>query len=84
MRNTRAVSAEEFQAFISSQELEQRRVGQLLCYIEPGDWPENLVASFLPASASRKRDMGWRIAFEPEPEPEEPPAEGEIDGEEIG
>jgi len=64
MRSMRSASQPEFQAFIEGKDLAQRRVGQMICYLEPGEWPENLVASFIPAGEGRRRDGGWRIAVE--------------------
>lgn len=65
MRTMRSVSSEEFQVFIANNPgLEQRRIGSLQCYLEQGEWPDNLLASFMPAGGTRRRDGRWRIAVE--------------------
>lgn len=75
MRSTRLVTAEEFRQFLAENPgLEQRRIGQAQCYLDAGEWPDNLVASFVPANETRRRDSGWRIAYD---EPQ-----GAADGEE--
>lgn len=83
MRGTRLVSADEFGAFLAANPgMQQRRVGQAQCYLGAGEWPDNLMASFLPASETRRRDSGWRIAVD-EPEiSETTETEGASDGEE--
>lgn len=63
MRRMATVTAEQFTQFLDQHpELEQRRVGGTICYVEAGEWPDNLVASFVPASDLRRRDGGWRVA----------------------
>lgn len=66
MRRMRSVDANEFMAFVQErgESLDHRRVGQMVCYTDAGVWPDNLVASFVPAGAGRQRDGGWRIAIE--------------------
>lgn len=69
MRDMVAVSEPEFQAFLAAypNSLVEQRIGQVHCYTDVSDgaeWPDNLVASFLPATATRRRSMGWRVAME--------------------
>lgn len=65
MRAMRSVSSEEFQTFVANNPgLEPRRVGAVQCYLGTGEWPDNLLASFMPAGGVRRRDGGWRIAVE--------------------
>lgn len=85
MRNTRPVTSEEFSAFLAAYgvQLEQRWAGQALCYVDPSDpnpWPENMVASYLPATPTRRRTTGWRVVVdEPVEEPAEVPIEEPVD-----
>lgn len=69
MRDMAAVSEPEFNAFLVSypNPLTEQRIGQVHCYTDTsnGDlWPDSLVASFLPATATRRRAGGWRIAVD--------------------
>lgn len=69
MRDMKPVSADEFNAFIAAYTptLEQRKMGTVMCYIDPTDgveWPDNLVASYLVATNSKPRASGWRVAVE--------------------
>jgi hypothetical protein len=66
MRNLRSVSSEEFNAFIAGYPapLTQKTIGATQHYLDNSDgqpWPDNLVASYLPATETRKRAGGWRI-----------------------
>ena len=71
MRRMSAVTAEQFNQFlVEHPDLEQRRVGGTVCYVEAGEWPDNLVASFVPAGGIRRRDGAWRVGVdEPDAEP---------------
>lgn len=65
MRDMQPVTPEVFQTYLAANpNLTQRRVGGMQCYLADGEWPESLVASFMPASETRRRDGGWRIAVE--------------------
>lgn len=65
MRRMSTVTSEQFTQFLDQRpDLEQRRVGGTVCYVEAGEWPDNLVASFVPAGGVRRRDGGWRVAVE--------------------
>lgn len=66
MRDLRPVPSEEFSAFIAAYPapLAQKSVGLAVHYLDNSDgqlWPENIVATYLPASETRKRASGWRI-----------------------
>lgn len=83
MRDMRAVSADEFNTFVSANadRLTTSLVGGTQCYLDSTSsegWPENLVASFLVANGARRRATGWRIAVSTETE------QGATDGEEEG
>ncbi len=72
MRDMQPVSPEEFQAFIeaNASHLQQKVVDGAQCYVDTSSadgWPDNLVASFLPANEKRRRAGGWRIAVPDEP-----------------
>lgn len=71
MRRMAPVTAEQFTQFLAEHpDLEQRRVGGTVCYVEAGEWPDNLIASFVPSGGIRRRDGGWRVAVEdPDAEP---------------
>lgn len=66
MRNLRSVSSEEFNAFIAAYPvaLTPKLIGTTQHYLDSTDgqeWPDNIVASFRPASQDRPRAGGWRI-----------------------
>ncbi|MDB5531616.1 MAG: hypothetical protein JWR51_4719 [Devosia sp.] len=66
MRNLRSVSSEEFNEFIATYPapLAQKMIGATQHYLDTSDgqvWPDNIVASYLPATEVRKRAGGWRI-----------------------
>lgn len=63
MYDMRQVTPEEFQAFLVGKELTTRKVGPALHYLEAGEFPDNVVATYLPASDTRKRATGWRVAI---------------------
>jgi len=83
MREMRAVSADEFNAFVTANadKLSSSLIGGTQCYLDNTageEWPDNLVASFLVANGARRRATGWRIALPTEPE------QGASDGKEEG
>lgn len=69
MRSTRLVTGPEFSAFLAAYAgpLEAQRVGQIVAYVDTqngADFPDNMVASFLPAGSGRRRDSGWRVVMD--------------------
>ncbi len=62
MYDMQVVTAEEFQTFLVGKQTTTRRVGPAVHYLEAGEFPNNIVATYLPASDQRKRDGGWRVA----------------------
>ena len=69
MRSTRLVTGPEFSAFLAAypEPLEAQRVGQIVAYVDTQSgvkFPDNMVASFLPAGNGRRRDGGWRVVMD--------------------